>query len=166
MPGEELSEGNEETAGSEHDEVTVVGSKAGDAESDEDDDSNYNNPHCTINFVKNTQYKLVDTSFKHEWATATLTDPAPAVPTSLNIIKAGDYVLVKGKDIKRKKNNRGKSVPVTFVASDELVLTNKWEQFDEDMTGDDLKMLDQKTFLLWWQNVEPPKVKMTKKRKA
>jgi hypothetical protein len=31
--------------------------------------------------------------------------------------------------------------------------------FDEDMTSQDLCDLGETTFLLWWQNIEPPKVK-------
>ena len=122
--------------------------------------STKNNPHCTINYTKNTPYQfLAADSDTKIWAEAILTDPAPKVPPSrADATQAGDYVLVTGNDLKLKKTSRG-ACTTSFEPGEELVLTADWVQFDEDMTGQDLLDLGDITFLLWWQNIKPPKEK-------
>lgn len=117
--------------------------------------------HCTINFVKNTPYKLKVADNDKTWATAELVDAQPRVPPSrAGTYKAGDYVLIRGSDITMLTQGRGnKPMNVTFETEDEIVLTNLWHQFDGPMTGQDLADLENETFLMWWQNVEAPPAK-------
>jgi hypothetical protein len=120
--------------------------------------------HCDVNFVKNTTYKLLLDDTDKIWAEAILTDPSPPVPASrADTTNVGDYVLIKGSDVVLKAaSTRGKKVNANFPADEELVLASDWDQMDGDMTGQDLVDLGDKTFLLWWQNVQPPPVKKTK----
>jgi hypothetical protein len=112
--------------------------------------------HCDINFVKDTPYFLLASSSQKQWGSCTSVDPAPAVPTSReDTCSPGDYLLIAGKDITLKKTGTNFTT-TTFDPEDELILTNNWERFDMDMTGQDLVDLEDVTFLLWWQNVKPP----------
>ena len=113
-----------------------------------------NNPHCNINFVQNTTYKfLAPASETRIFAAGVLIDPAPKVPSSRkDLLKDGDYVLVKSSSLVLKNSK------ANFEPQDELVLTTDWGRFDDDMTHDDLKDLEDENFLLWWQNIVPPPV--------
>jgi hypothetical protein len=116
------------------------------------------NAHCGINFVTNTPYKLFEGESDLIWAEAEFRDPQPPVPTSRKVqTVAGDYILIAGDDVVLQKTSRGKPVQVSFQPEDEFILTADWSQFDEEMTGQDLVALGEETFLLWWQNVKPPK---------
>ena len=118
--------------------------------------------HCNINFVKDTSYYLLAGSSQRQWGTATADDPAPPVPVSRkDSRKPGDYLLVKGKNIKLKSSGANYTT-TTFHPEEELILTNDWHQFEQDMTGQDLADLDDETFLLWWQNFKPPPVPKVK----
>jgi hypothetical protein len=161
------------------DEEPKVENDTDDAEEEEDDEteednkrdsskkSTKNNPHCTINFVKNTPYQfLASDSNTKIWAEGIITDPAPKPPTSRSMnIQAGDYVLVAGSDLTLKKTGRS-SVIANFEPNEELILTADWVQFDEDMTGQDLVDLGDVPFLLWWQNIKPPTVRKPIPKKA
>jgi hypothetical protein len=123
-------------------------------------------PHCDIQFVVNTSYKLLVDATKKVWGTAIFLDPQPTVPPSRkSTVKVGDYVLIRGKDITLAKA-KGASFKANFSATDEFVLTKDWVQFDDDMTGADLQGLDDVPFLLWWQSVQPPTLKIPKKSAA
>jgi hypothetical protein len=114
--------------------------------------------NCNINFVKDTSYYLRAGSSQRLWGTATADDPAPPVPVSRkDSCKPGDYLLVKGKNIKVRSNGANYTT-TTFHPEEELILTSDWHQFEQDMTGQDLADLDDETFLLWWQNFKPPPV--------
>jgi hypothetical protein len=122
--------------------------------------------HCDINFVKHTSYPLLKDDTQAKWGEAQLTDPQPKVPPSrADQDIAGDYVLISGEDLVLGKN-KGRTILTTFDPEDELILTSKWHQFDEEMTGQDLVDLGEECFLLWWQNVQAPKPKSTRKKKA
>lgn len=136
--------------------------KISDKEEEEEEDEL---AHCTINYVKNTTYKLLIENTDKVWGEATVKDPAPPVPEGREE-KAGDFLLIRGKDVKIKKGGTGKDTRVNFEPAQGLLLTEKWEHFDEDMTGKDLVDLKDKCFLLWWQNIEPPKQKTTKQQKT
>ena len=129
--------------------------------SDNDDDNitDLSNPHCDVNYTTDNPYTL--SSDGKPWATAIFEDPAPKPPKSWPKSIAGDYILVKGKNIKIKVN-RNKPARVNFVANEEFILTPDWEQMQEDMTGQDLVDLGDENFLLWWQEVEVPKPKPEK----
>ena len=117
-----------------------------------------------MNFVKNTKYKLLAGSGNKIFAEGTCIDPAPKVPDwCLNKggPRAGDYLLFKGDDINLYKG-KGK-VLATFTPVEELILKADWEQFDEEMTGQDLVSLGNETFLLWFQNIQSPPVPKPKK---
>lgn len=121
-------------------------------------------PHCDVNFVLNTPYKLLIDDTKKAWGSALFLDPQPKVPASrTSSVKVGDYVLIRGKDITLVKT---KGCKANFSATDEFVLTKDWAQFDDDMTGADLQGLDDIPFLLWWQSILPPVVKIPKKSAA
>lgn len=122
------------------------------SDSDESPDS-----HCNINFVANTPYKLLHGDTDKSWGSAKVVDPAPKPPKSRGALKAGDYLLVMGKDVDLKSTGRNNTATV-FAADEELVLTEDWAQFDAEMTGQDLVDLDDECFLLWWQNIRPPAV--------
>ena len=118
--------------------------------------------NCNINFVKGTSYYLRAGSTQRLWGSATADDPAPPVPVSRrDSCKPGNYLLVKGKNIKLKSTGANYTT-TTFHPEEELILTSDWHQFDEDMTGQDLADLDDETFLLWWQNFKPPPVPKVK----
>ena len=149
------------------------GEKTQDEEEDEDDPPKakkgaQDNPHCSINFVMNTPYKFLrpDSDTK-VFAEGVLVDSAPRVPHSRrDALQDGDYVLVEGSALTLKR------ILATFVPENELILQNDWSQFDEDMSGQDLQDLGDETFLLWWQNIVPPRVPVArapisrKKKKA
>jgi hypothetical protein len=139
-----------------------------DEDEDEDEEENKtkkkestkNNPHCNINFVTDTVYPFLAADYiTKTWGKGTLTDPSPAVPSSrADSVEAGDYVLVTGHDVTLLTTSRTSCV-ATFVPEEELILQNDWSQFDDEMSGQDLRDLGDLTFLLWWQNVKAPKVK-------
>ena len=144
------------------------------AVSDEDDETDSNDEekgmgkgkepdaHCEINFVKNTKYKLLVGGTNRVWGEGKALDPSPPIPASRKTsCKPGDYLLFSGEDI-HLKTGRQKCV-VTFEPEDEFILTSDWHQFDAAMSGSDLAELGETTFLLWWQNVDPPKVEKPKK---
>jgi hypothetical protein len=129
-------------------------------------------PHCHINFVKDTNYYLLHEDTQKCWGTCTSEDPAPPPPRSRrDSCDAGDYLLIAGKDIKLKWTG-GNYTKTTFQPEEELILTNDWHQFDQEMSGSVLFDLGDVTFLLWWQNIKAPPVPkkkaptMTKKQKA
>ena len=175
------SEGEEptptDTAGQlEHDEyegtVDDDGEKTVDEEEEEEEPAHkttkgkntpVDQPHCNINFVINTPYKLLVTGSDTKiFAETTLLDPSPLVPTSRKLgVNNGDYVLLRGKDMAFKSSYKTTS----FDPEDEYILQSNWSQFDSEMSGAYLADLGDVTFLLWWENVMPPKV-ATKKRAA
>ena len=120
---------------------------------------------CTINFVKNTPYKLLDHGVNPSkiWGEGKALDPSPVVPPSrASSTGTGNYLLFKGSDIVLTKGN--KKHPITFLPEEEYVLTNKWVQFEDEMTGGDLVELGEETFLMWWENIQPPAVPKPKAR--
>ena len=120
--------------------------------------------HCDISFMKDTVYYLLAADNKKQWGTATSEDPAPPVPESKKgAYESGDYLLIRGHDIKLKSTG-STYTHTTFDPSDELILTNTWELFDVEMTGQDLYDLNDDTFLLWWQNIKPPVVPKAKRQ--
>jgi len=121
------------------------------------------NPHCNINFVIATNYKLlISDSETTVFADGFLLDPSPKVPSDRSLqFKSGDYVLLRGGDITLKQSYK----KTTFEAAEEYILRADWTEFDGDMTGEDLAQLGDTPFLLWWQNIKPPTVP-TKKRAA
>ena len=142
------------TSGGNDDAEDVDQSEATLSSADDDEADAPSDPHCSINFVKNTPYKLLVGDTNKCWATATMTDPSPPVNSHRHSkIHPGDYLLVKGNDIKL--NKKGATV---FDPEEEIILTSDWDRFEADMTGQDLVDLGDETFLLWWQNIEPPKV--------
>lgn len=156
-----------------------AGDVASEAESEDDNDdrvpvtddegsdgvepsSNY--PHCNFNFVANTVYQLTMGGEGEEiWGEAQF-DPQPRVPPSHQAdYGAGDFVLVRGEDIKlNRKGKGGQGKDLIFDNQDQFVLTDDWDNFEEDMSTADLRALGDKSFLLWWQNVKQPKAKAPK----
>ena len=133
-----------------------------DSSGEEEDAEDPENPHCDINFVKNTPYNIFGAKNKVVWAKTILRDPAPRIPTChRSRIHAKDYVLVKGQDLQL-KNNRS-TTAVTFHPEEEMILMNDFTEFEQDMTAQDLFDLGDTTFLLWWQCVEAPKIPKTAK---
>jgi hypothetical protein len=118
--------------------------------------------HCDINFVKDTIYSLFHGETKQCWGKGPAVDPSPNVPCSRKgSCQPGDYLLMRGKDLVLKSTG-SHNCTTTFLPEEELVLTAEWAQFDSEMTGEDLRDLDDVTFLIWWQNVKPPPVAKTK----
>ena len=132
------SGGNDDAEDADQSEATL--SSADDDEADAPSD-----PHCSINFVKNTPYKLLVGDTNEYWVTATMTDPSSLFDSHrYSKIHPGDYLLVKGKDIKI--NKKGAAV---FDPEEEIILTSEWDRFEAEMTGKDLVDLGDETLLLW-----------------
>ena len=131
-------------------------------------------PHCDYNFVANTTYKLnMDINGEEVvWGEAQF-DPQPAVPsTHEDDYRPGDFVLIKGSDIKLTKRGKGgkggKGKPrrqLVFDVQDQLIMTKEWDNFEDEMSTEDLVNLGEETFLLWWQNVQQPKNTIPRKTK-
>lgn len=119
--------------------------------------------HCSINFVKNTKYKLLVGGTNRVWAEGKARDPSPAVPSSrVMSCDPGDYILFSGDDIHLLNQTGKNKCVVNFEPEDEFILASDWSQFDGAMSGSDLAELGPTTFLLWWQNIAPPKVEKPK----
>lgn len=142
---------------------------------DADDTKSHRFPHCDYNFVANTTYKLnMDINGEEVvWGEAQF-DPQPAVPsTHEDDYRPGDFVLIKGSDIKLTKNGKGGKGgkgktrrQLVFDAHDQLIMTSEWDNFEDEMSTEDLVNLGEETFLLWWQNVQQPKTPIPKKGKT
>ena len=145
---------------------------------DADDTKSQRFPHCDYNFVANTTYKLnMDINgVEVVWGEAQF-DPQPAVPsTHEDDYRPGDFVLIKGSDIKLTKNGKGGKGgkgktrkghgQLVFDANDQLIMTKEWDNFEDEMSTEDLVNLGEETFLLWWQNVQQPKIMIPRKTKS
>ena len=129
------------------DDLEVVDGGSDDEDKDGDDEDP--DPHCTINYVANTVYTLIDINAKDAF-----TDPAPVIPAHLKKQRPGDYVRMKGEDLTLKSNCN-----IIFEPEQALALDDKWRPFPEDMTAQDLFDLGAHEFHLWWQCIQEPKVK-------
>jgi hypothetical protein len=158
------------TAGNSRRATGVDSDATNDMEDDSDeidvgDSRDSNNPHCDINFVQHTKYKLLaNATTTVIWAEGSCIDPQPKPPEEKSDTHIGDYLLFKGDDIKLKIGPKS-STKTVFMPSDELILQNDWTPFEEEMTGQDVVELGDETFLLWWQNIAPPKIKAAKASK-
>ena len=133
--------------------IDVVGSDTQD--DDKEGDEEDTDPHCTINYVANTVYTLIDMNSKDKvWATCAFTDPAPAIPDHLTQHHPGDYVRIKGRQLNPKSHCK-----MIFETQQGLILDADWHPFPEDMSAQDLVDLGALEFHLWWQCIQEPKVK-------
>ena len=139
----------------------VDGGSDDEAKDGDDEDAD---PHCTINYVANTVYTLIDMNAKDKvWATCAFTDPAPVIPAHLKPHRPGDYVRMKGEDLTPKSNCN-----VVFEPEQALALDKDWHPFPDDMTAQDLVQLDlgANEFHLWWQCIQEPKLRKVAPRAA
>jgi hypothetical protein len=111
-----------------------------------------------------TEYSFLAGNYATKiWAKGHLLDPAPKVPLKFSDeYQPGDYVLLRGCDLTIFDQGRN-ACEASFEPSEQLVLKEDWTEFDQDMTGHDLVDLGDVPFLLWWQNIQPPKKKIPKK---
>ena len=136
--------------------ATTAGGPSDSEDEEDNDDNKQEDPHCDVNFVKNTVYKLRSDNINKIWAEGSCIDPAPKIPSSRSKqLKSGDYLLMKGSDITLKEGKG--TMAIVFHPEEEYILCADWTQFGDAMTGRDMVDLEDVTFLLWWQNIVPPK---------
>jgi hypothetical protein len=77
--------------------------EADEEEEEEEEAGEEPHEHCDINYVKNTEYTLLHANTSKGWGYCKITDTAPVPPHSRSPSCApGDYVLIKGKNIRLK----------------------------------------------------------------
>ena len=122
-------------------------------EDDEDKHQQQQDAHCNYHFIKNTRYTLICGDKDKEWASCIFTDPSPKIADDCGW-EPGDYLKTSGNKLTLKGR-----VSATFSKEDMVILTTNFEAMEDDMTGQDLVDLEDQEFLIWWQNIKPPKAK-------
>jgi hypothetical protein len=108
-----------------------------------------------VQFTTEGHYTIMGENDK-KIAKCKLADPEPEMPSTFDSGQMqsapGDYVLVDKNSLTNLQRGQKQ---FSFSATEQFILTHEWYEFDDDMTIEELRAMDEDTFLLYYQRIDP-----------